>query len=287
MRLDLRDHDGITNVHDRKYFMSLYVREPAGTLFEYATDGPGFLVDEAPETLGSALLIPPHDATHAQDLRAMLPQFAMPGEDRMPLRDLPFVHRFFTPDDPDGSVLVLLHGTGGNEADLMPLASAANPRATLMGVRGRSTDGATQRWFRRLGERGFDQDDIRSEAEAFDFFMGEATRSYGLDPTRTTFLGYSNGANFLAAVLRLYPGLIQRAILVRGGEVMENAPPADLAETKALLITGALDPFQADGMKLASSLTDAGAEVMVKQVEAGHDLTPEDRIIVGDWLTNA
>ena len=117
MRLSLRDQDGITNVHDRKYFLSLYVREPGGTLFEYATDAPGVTVDEPLEHLGETLMVPPREASRTEDLRVMLPQFARPGEERMPMRDLPFIHRFHTPEDPDGSTIVLLHGTGGNETD--------------------------------------------------------------------------------------------------------------------------------------------------------------------------
>lgn len=79
MRLSLKDH-GPTEVHDRKYFLSLYVREPAGILLEYATDGPGMTVDEAPVELGRKLFIPPRDADNAEALKAMLPQFALPGE---------------------------------------------------------------------------------------------------------------------------------------------------------------------------------------------------------------
>ncbi|AHD02536.1 VOC family protein [Leisingera methylohalidivorans] len=286
MRLDLKDHNGLTNVHDRKYFLSLYVREPAGTLFEYATDAPGFTVDEAAEHLGDTLLIPAHDASRALDLRVTLPQFARPGEERRPMRDLPFVHRFYTPEDPDGSVYVLLHGTGGNESDLMPLAARINPRATLLGVRGRSTEEGTQRWFRRFEPERFDQDDINSEAAAFIFFVGEVIKSYGLDHAQMTFLGYSNGANFLGALMRLHPGTIQRAILLRGGEVLEKTPSADLGSVQVLQLTGTQDPFGRHGNRLETALAESGAAVTVKHIEAGHDLSPEDPLFVSEWLTN-
>jgi phospholipase/carboxylesterase len=139
MRLSLQGH-GPTEVHDRKYFVSLYVRDPAGILMEYATDGPGMTVDEQAGELGRTLFLPPHDADRAEDLRAMLPQFALPGEERFPARDLPFIHRFYRPQEPDGTTLVLLHGTGGSEADLMPIARRIAPRSTLLGVRGRATE---------------------------------------------------------------------------------------------------------------------------------------------------
>src|SRR5690606_4490738 len=106
MRLALKGTDA-TSVHDRKYFLSLYVREPAGTLLEYATDAPGFTVDEAPEHLGETLFVPPHDAARAEDLRVILPQFSLPGKERQPMRDLHFVHRFHRPDSPDGKTIVL------------------------------------------------------------------------------------------------------------------------------------------------------------------------------------
>jgi phospholipase/carboxylesterase len=286
MRLDLRDAADLTHVHDRKYFLSLYVREPAGTLFEYATDGPGFTVDEAPDALGETLFVPPQDAARAQDLRVMLPQFARPGEPRLPARDLPFVHRFHTPADPDGQVIVLLHGSGGNEADLMPLAARIAPRATLLGVRGRATEEGIARWFRRSGESGFDQADIRDEAEAFAAFLSGAVTGYGLDPATMTCLGYSNGANLLAAVVQLCPGAVRRAVLLRAIQVLEDAPPVDLAGTRVLIANGRQDDLVPDGaaLVLAGALRGAGAEVDTQLLDAGHALSPEDEEVVRHWM---
>lgn len=285
MRLDLRDHDGVTQVHDRKYFLSLYVREPAGALFEYATDAPGFTVDEDEAHLGETLQIPPRDAARADDLRVMLPQFALPGAARMPMRDLSFIHRFHVPDDPDGSVIVLLHGTGGNEADLMPLAARLNPRATLLGVRGRSTEEGVSRWFRRYDVMTYDQDDIRAEAAALADFAAEAVKGYGLDPARMIWLGYSNGANLLGAVLRLHPGVVRRAVLLRGIEALEAPPPADLTGVRVLLLTGARDPFARMAPALEAALRAGGADLEARRVTAGHDLSPEDLDIARVWLS--
>lgn len=289
MRLDLRTQDGVTqngvtNVHDRKYFLSLYVREPMGTLVEYATDAPGFTVDEDAAHLGETLMIPATDAARAADLRVTLPQFARPGEERRPMRDLPFVHRFHTPENPDGSTIVLLHGTGGNEVDLMPLAAKLNPRATLLGVRGRATEEGITRWFRRFDAVTYDQDDIRAEARAFVAFVDGAIRSYGLDPKTTTFLGYSNGANLLGAILRLHPGVVHRAILLRGIEALEDAPTADLTHSEVLLLTGAQDPFGRMVPPLEASLTSGGAALNAQIINAGHDLSPEDVRIAAKWL---
>jgi phospholipase/carboxylesterase len=285
MRLALGTAQGLTEVHDRHYFLSLYVREPGGNLIEYATDGPGFAVDEAPEDLGTTLFIPPHDAARAQDLRVMLPQFARPGEERMPLRDLPFVHRFYVPENPDGSVIVLLHGTGGNEADLMPLAHRVAPQATLLGVRGRATEEGNNRWFRRFDAVTFDQADIRSEAAAFNDFMQAAIQSYGLDAARISYLGYSNGANLLGAVALLHPQLVRRAILLRGVAVLEDAPRPDLTGAHILLLSGADDPYAARAARLDAALRDAGATVDAHLLSAGHDLGPADREAAQNWIS--
>lgn len=284
MRQSLRHADGITNVHDRKYFLSLYVREPGGTLYEYATDGPGMTVDEPLDALGETLMIPPGDRNRAADLKLMLPQFALQGEERMPMRELSFIHRFHRPDDPDGSVIVLLHGTGGNEADLMPLAGGARPRATLLGVRGRSTEEGINRWFRRYDAMNYDQDDIASEAAAFAAFLDDAIRAYGLERDRISFLGYSNGANLIAAVMQLNPGAIHRAVLLRAVQALDSPPEADLAGTRVLMLTGTRDPFARKAPPLEEALNAAGAGLDARLIDAGHELTQADTDAVRAWL---
>ncbi|WP_287882791.1 MULTISPECIES: VOC family protein [Paracoccus] len=288
MRLELKDTDA-TTVHDRKYFLSLYVREPAGTLLEYATDAPGFTLDEAPEHLGETLFVPPHDAARADDLRVILPQFALPGEERSPMRELHFIHRFHRPENPDGSTIVLLHGTGGNESDLMPLAHRMAPNATLLGVRGRSTEEGINRWFRRHDAVTYDQDDIRAEAEAFAGFIDEAARAYALDPGALTYLGYSNGANLLGAAMQLHPGLIGRAVLLRAVQVLEDPPAPDaqaLAGSRVLMLTGARDPFARMAPALERALRDGGAALEARVIEAGHELQPEDLTLAAGWLAH-
>lgn len=272
------------NVHDRKYFTSLYVREPAETLIELATDGPGMAVDEAPDRLGRTLMIPPHFAARADELRVSLPQFARPGEERIPMRDLPFVHRLHTPEDPDGSVILLLHGTGGNEADLMPLASRIAPRATLLGLRGRSTEEGIARFFRRITATSFDQADIRAEAQAFEAFMTGAIAAYGLDSDQITVLGYSNGGNFAGAVMALFPGLIRRAILIRPMAVLEDLPQVDLSDTHVLTLTGARDPYGSYAPQLNDWLQVSGADLDARVIDAGHELTPADLTAAQDWM---
>lgn len=272
------------NVHDRKYFTSLYVREPGGTLFEFATDAPGFTVDEPVETLGQLLFVPPGNEKQAQAIRARMPQFGLPGEERVIYRDLPFVHRVHLPEDPDGSTLILLHGSGGNENDLMPLARLAAPRATLIGVRGRSTEEGIQRWFRRFDQKRFDQKDIRFEAEAFEAFVDGAIAAYDIDPDRLAFIGNSNGANLLAAFMRLHPHIVRKAVLLRPSEVLEEQPDADLSDAAVLQLNGAADPFGDASGALAKALRDDGADIDVHAIEGWHGLTDDDIRLTGDWL---
>lgn len=273
-----------TTLHDRQYFTSLYVREPGGTLIEFATDGPGFTLDEPVETLGTRLFVPPAAQDESDAIRIVLPQFALPGEERVIYRELPFVHRFHQPAAPDGSVMVLLHGSGGNETDLMPLAHRIAPHATLLGLRGRSTEEGTSRWFRRRSERSFDQDDIRFEAGALAAFMAEAQTAYGLAPERIVFLGYSNGANLLAAAMQLHPGLAQRAVLLRPAAVLEAPPAAALSGASVLMLTGNDDPYRDLAIPLETALRAAGAMVEAHAIAAGHALTPLDGDLAADWL---
>jgi phospholipase/carboxylesterase len=275
-----------TAMHDRKYFHSIYVREPGGTLFEMATDGPGMLIDERPETLGSRLFIPPHFAEDAENLKVMLPQFGLPKEERFIYRELPFTHRVYTPDHPDGQVLVLLHGTGGNEASLMPLAAKAAPNATLIGLRGRSNEEGSARWFRRFGPLSFDQKDIRSEAEALAAFIEGAVEAYGLDLHKTIFLGYSNGANLLAAMMQLHPGLVRNAVLLRATKVLQEMPEADLNGARILAVTGDHDLFGAHAPALEAELRSAGADITTKSISAGHETGSHDIEAVRQWLTS-
>ncbi|MBT1159265.1 alpha/beta fold hydrolase [Aminobacter anthyllidis] len=274
----------ITNVHDRKYFYSLYVREPGGSLFELATDGPGMAVDEAPSELGTHLFVPPDRADKIDELRTMLPQFSWPGEERVIYRDLPFVHRFYTPENPDGTTIVLLHGSGGNETSLLPFAAKAAPRATLLALRGRATDEGTPRWFRRLSANRFDQADIRSEAAALAAFIDGAIEAYRLDPERLVFLGHSNGANMLAATMLLHPEVIRRAALLRAAMVLEQPPAADLSDAEVLLIAGDVDVFSNFGPELEGLLRDAGAKVDARTIPSGHGFDDADIAVLREWI---
>jgi len=276
-------NSSLTNLHDRHYFTSLYVREPGNVLIEMASDGPGFTLDETIEQLGQTLFMPP-DTPDPEAMKVMLPQFGLPGEERVVYRDLIYKHRFYTPAEPDGTTIALLHGSGGDETDLMPLAHRAAPNATLLGLRGRSTESGTQRWFRSFGPSIFDQKDIRFESGALEAFFDEVRSAYRPDPEKLVALGYSNGANLLGAALLLHPGLVKRAVLVRPAMVLDAAPESDLSDTDILVVLGETDAFRAGGETLAAALMGAGARVETTVVDAGHALSETDAGIIGDWL---
>ncbi|AYG60254.1 alpha/beta fold hydrolase [Rhizobium jaguaris] len=273
-----------TAMHDRKYFRSLYVREPGRILFELATDVPGMLVDEDEVTLGTRLFAPDDKPERLAELNVILPQFSMPGEPRVIYRDLPFVHRFFTPQEPDGTVFVLLHGSGASETTLMPIAHKIGEQATLLGVRGRALEEGAPRWFRRITPFTFDRADIANEAEAFAAFIDGAIHAYGLDPERIVYIGYSNGANLINAMLSLHPHLIRRAVLLRSMAVLTDPPPADMSDTDVLIIAGAKDDYGPYAQPLAERLRADGATVNLQTIPHGHELTDADVPIIQAWL---
>ena len=215
---------------------------------------------------------------------ALLPQFGLPGEERVIYRDLHFVHRFQTPEAPNGETLVLLHGTGGDETDLMPLARRAAPHATLLGLRGRAVEDGVRRWFASMGPILVDQKDVHFEAEALEAFLEDAMAAYQLAPERMVGLGYSNGANLLAAMVLLRPGIIKRAVLLRPVLVLSELPDTDLAGTEVLVVLGDKDAYRGKGEALAETLRSRGAQVTVETLAAGHPLADKDPEAIADWL---
>ncbi len=196
-----------------------------------------------------------------------------------------FAHRFHHPEQPSGETIILLHGSGGNESSLMALAEKAAPGALLIGVGGRIVQDGTKRWYRRVTATSFDQADIRKEAAAFAVFLKGLSETYKLDPDRTTLLGYSNGANMIAAMALLHPGSVHRAILMRPMPVLDAIPKVSLSKTNFLTIAGITDKIYAPfAPALARILASSGAKVEAETIEADHMLGPKDVALVSDWL---
>ncbi len=195
-----------------------------------------------------------------------------------------FTYKIDRPESWDGLTIVLLHGTGGDEADLIPLGRMVAPNAVLLSVRGRSTAEPALRWFRRLSNVSFDQHDIAHEAEDFARFLPAVFSKEELNFDRTVFLGLSNGANFIGAFALLFPKRIRNAVLLRPMMVLEEIPPADLWGVRVLMITGVADPFKAYLPALQDALTSAGADVNTQIVSAGHELSRNDVTITKEWV---
>ena len=253
-------------------------------MFEFATDAPGMTIDESLETLGTQLFVPEHFGGNLQDNLVMLPQFGLPGEERFTERDLPFIHRLHQADNPDGTTLVLLHGSGANETSLLPLGRQIDQNALLLSLRGRSTEEGHPRFFRRITPFTFDQKDIVSEVEAFVAMIEGAVSGYGLDRDKMVFVGYSNGANMLIATMLLHPGVIRKAALLRMMNPLDTVPEANLSGTEILLVTGKTDGYSRYAAPLEGILRDAGATLATVTLDAGHEIGPRDADAVRDWL---
>lgn len=141
------------------------------------------------------------------------------------------------------------------------------------------------RWFRRLTATRFDQADVRAEADAFAAFLPKLLRSYRLDSARAALVGYSNGANFIAALMLLHPHLVRRAALLRAMLALDEPPAPDLTDAAVLMVTGRSDPYGPYAPGLGETLRKLGAHVEAHTVQAGHELTPEDVAIVQDWVS--
>ena len=190
--------------------------------------------------------------------------------------ELGYIHRFEPGADPSRPPVLLLHGTGGDENDLLPLGREIAPGAALLSPRGNVLEGQAPRFFRRFREGLFDEDDVRRRAGELADFVAEARRAYGLGQPFA--LGYSNGANIAAAVLLLHPKTLAGAILLRAMAPLAQPPRPDLAGAPVLILSGLNDPIATRGTaeRLAAALAAAGARVERDDLPAGHGLTQAD-----------
>ena len=197
---------------------------------------------------------------------------------------LDFVHRFEPGPDPAAPPLLLLHGTGGDEADLLPLGRTLSPGSALLSPRGPVLENGMPRFFRRLAEGVFDEADVRRRASDLAAFVAQARDAYGL--AAPVAVGFSNGANIAAATLLLHPEALAGAVLLRAMVPLAEAPPADLAGRPVLLLSGALDPIvpAENAERLAASLARAGARVTHPVNPAGHGVSQADLAAAGPWL---
>ena len=196
---------------------------------------------------------------------------------------LSHIHRF----EPGGATtapLLLLHGTGGNETDLLPLGQAIGPGRALLSPRGKVLENGMPRFFRRLAEGVFDEDDVNKRAHELADFIAEARDAYGI--AAPVAVGFSNGANIAAALLLLRPEALAGAILLRAMVPLAKPPEADLSGKAVVIVSGASDPIIPieNARTLADMLRAAKATVRHESLPTGHGLTQGDLVIATKWL---
>ncbi len=204
--------------------------------------------------------------------------------------DLAFVHRFLPPMPGSfrapGITLLLLHGTGGDERDLLPLGRALLPGAALLSPRGRVLEHGMPRFFRRLAEGVFDQEDLARRTDELAEFVRAATAKYALDPRGVVAVGFSNGANIAASLLLRHPGVLRGAVLLSPMLPFEPESPPRLAGTVVFVGAGTRDAIAplAQAERLAELLASSGAAVTLHRVPAGHTLTQDEVDAARAWL---
>jgi phospholipase/carboxylesterase len=197
-----------------------------------------------------------------------------------------FIHRFEPAIRLEAPPLLLLHGTGGDETDLLPLGRAVSPGSALLSVRGKVHEHGMPRFFRRLAEGVFDEADVVRRAHELADFVEEARKKHGI--AAPIAVGYSNGANIAAAMLLLRPNVLAGGLLVRAMVPLSRPPEADLAGKPVLILSGLRDPIipSENGEALAAMLSDAGAEVDRRVVPVGHELSQADLLLARQWMTS-
>jgi len=223
----------------------------------------------------------------------------------MTSKNLNFIHRFIPSSkssnekDDDYSTdeynsvskspatLLLLHGTGGNEDDLLPLGRMIYPNANLLSPRGKVLEHGMSRFFKRLAEGIFDIKDLKFRTQELAKFVNEASLQYSFDLSKTIAVGFSNGANIGASLLLLYPQVIAGAVLFRPMiPIIPNNLP-DLSEKKIVILSGQYDPIvsKKQAEDLFSLLKKTDAKVSIKWQASGHEITQDDVQIAKKWLS--
>lgn len=190
-------------------------------------------------------------------------------------------------DKPESLTLLLLHGTGGDEEDLIPIGQTLFPSVSLLSPRGKVLENGMSRFFKRLAEGVFDIEDLKFRTKELADFVTDAYSFYGFDLYKTIAVGFSNGANIAASLLLSYPEIIKVAILFRAMVPFIPASLPNLVDKKVLLSAGMFDPIVSKNHTegLLMLLEESRAKVTLKWQQSGHNLTESDIIDSKDWLS--
>ncbi|PRO66135.1 alpha/beta hydrolase [Alkalicoccus urumqiensis] len=187
-------------------------------------------------------------------------------------------HIYQEPKNGNTTTLLLLHGTGGDENDLLPLAEMIDPEAGILSVRGNVDENGMNRYFRRLAEGVFDEEDLIFRTKELNDFLGEAAEKYGFDRNQLAAVGYSNGANIAASLLYHYDKPLQEAYLFHPMVPRKGLDLPDMSGIPVFIGAGSNDPIcpPEETKELFSDLERAGASVELYWAEMGHQLTREE-----------
>jgi predicted esterase len=198
-----------------------------------------------------------------------------------------FVHVFEPPANPNAPILLLLHGTGGNEQDLLSLVEVLAPEAGVLSPRGKVLERGMPRFFRRLAEGVFDIDDLKFRTGELADFLIAAGAKYGFDVSRLIAVGFSNGANIAGSTMLLRPDALTAGILIRAMVPLVPEPLPSLPRTRVLVSNGRTDPLVslAETERLTKLFRDTGADVTLEWQPGGHQLTQGDVTVARQWLS--
>ena len=196
-----------------------------------------------------------------------------------------FLHEFVPGNS--SRTLLLLHGTGGNERDLIPLGRELDPDASLLSPRGKILENGMPRFFRRLAEGVFDLEDLKTRTNELADFIAAAAQHYGFAADNVVAVGYSNGANIAASMVLLRPEILHAAILFRAMVPLVPGNLPDLSSVRVWIGAGDQDPIipASEAQRLVELLRRAGANVTIRFFNAGHGLTNSEMEIAREWLT--
>jgi phospholipase/carboxylesterase len=197
---------------------------------------------------------------------------------------LGFTYRF-EPGEGDRTLL-LLHGTGADENQLIPLGRRLDPRANLLSPRGRVQEDGMARYFRRFAEGVLDIEDLKARTHELAGFVAAARAEHGFDTSNVVGIGYSNGANIASSLLLQHPQVLRAAALLRPMFPYEPDEGPQLGAVKVFIASGRADPLidASDPERLADLLKRHGAEVELAWSDEGHPLSDDEVRATSDWM---
>lgn len=197
------------------------------------------------------------------------------------------LHTAFFPGEPNKAPILMLHGTGGDESDLLPIATFLAPDSPKLGIRGRVNEGGANRYFQHTPDGGFDLENLSQETDWLLETVHDLAAKHGLDESRLVVLGFSNGANVAAYAWLYKHAPFKTAVLLHPMQLDGQPSTANLSDVSAFMSHGDVDPIvsSANFAALQQQLTDAGAAIKTYEAHQSHQLTREELAAAKEWLT--